>query len=731
MNNRTPRILASFVTLGLGAAAGAQCTPEWLPTPSIPGVTGDGPVSCATTWDPDGAGPLEPVLVIGGGFEAAGNVITPGLAAWNGKEWTGLGPLGARVLAVYNGDLIAAGQFTQAPGGVPAQGIARFDGTSWHALGAGLNQQVFALAVYNGELIAAGTFTDAGGGTADNIARWTGTTWLPLGSGVNDAALALTIHNGDLVVGGWFTSAGGQAADKVARWNGFTWTPVNDPANVVVVEAMHVYQGEIIAAGTMLIPGASGFTMVARWTGTAWQELGGDTNDHIFEFCEYQGDLICGGIFTNAGGVSAFHLAKWNGSFWSPVFPMSGVGALIEYQGDLIVGGRGTKPNETPMSLVLRWDGVSAGQLGTGTNGAFLDFETFGGDLYAAGEFSTIGDVFAPGIARRVQGEWQAVGGAGGAEVGVVHDLVVFEDALIAAGSFGAARWDGASWHPFGFDTVDGMLVHEGSLYAALGLTGPNSVVRWNPATTSWDAVGSFPEQVFVGALTVHNGELIAGGFGNAANVWRLDGDQWLPVGGWMGFGAVHAFAVYNGELIAGGFIPGSFTNILNGLARFNGTDWVALGGGMHQNNSEWSLFVFDLLVHDGALLAAGGFTHAGSSFIEASNIASWNGSQWSALGAGTTDAAICLHPHGGEVHVGGWFHKAGGKPAGHWARWGCDVGGCYPDCNLDGALTVADFGCFQTKFVAGDPYADCNADGSHTVADFGCFQTNFVVGCP
>ena len=62
-----------------------------------------------------------------------------------------------------------------------------------------------------------------------------------------------------------------------------------------------------------------------------------------------------------------------------------------------------------------------------------------------------------------------------------------------------------------------------------------------------------------------------------------------------------------------------------------------------------------------------------------------------------------------------------------------CPVGPviCYADCNEDGALTVADFGCFQTAFVAGDPYADCNADGSLTVADFGCFQTKFVAGCP
>ncbi len=55
----------------------------------------------------------------------------------------------------------------------------------------------------------------------------------------------------------------------------------------------------------------------------------------------------------------------------------------------------------------------------------------------------------------------------------------------------------------------------------------------------------------------------------------------------------------------------------------------------------------------------------------------------------------------------------------------------CYPDCNTDNQLTVADFGCFQTRFVAGDPYADCNGVGGLTVADFGCFQTRFVAGCP
>ncbi len=59
------------------------------------------------------------------------------------------------------------------------------------------------------------------------------------------------------------------------------------------------------------------------------------------------------------------------------------------------------------------------------------------------------------------------------------------------------------------------------------------------------------------------------------------------------------------------------------------------------------------------------------------------------------------------------------------------EIDSCYPDCNGVGGLTIADFACFQTKFVAGDPYADCNGVGGLTIADFGCFQTAFVAGCP
>ena len=55
----------------------------------------------------------------------------------------------------------------------------------------------------------------------------------------------------------------------------------------------------------------------------------------------------------------------------------------------------------------------------------------------------------------------------------------------------------------------------------------------------------------------------------------------------------------------------------------------------------------------------------------------------------------------------------------------------CYADCNEDGVLNLADFGCFTTKFALKDFYADCNRDGTRNLSDFGCFTTKFALGCP
>src|SRR5688572_19252237 len=131
-----------IVALGLSIASQmlGQCLPPaWSAMNQLPGV--DNSVLAATSWDPDGAGPAPPVLVVGGTFTFAG--------------------------------------------GTAANKVALRDGTSWQPLGTGLyGNDVRAFAVYNGELIAAGQFFSAGGVLTNNIARWNGTSWQPLGMGV-------------------------------------------------------------------------------------------------------------------------------------------------------------------------------------------------------------------------------------------------------------------------------------------------------------------------------------------------------------------------------------------------------------------------------------------------------------------------------------------------------------------------------------------------------------------
>jgi hypothetical protein len=84
--------------------AAAQCD-TWIGTGAFPGTSDI--VRSTATWDPDGAGPLQPVLVAAGAFFAAGASVGSYTALWNGTAWQPLGssiegPSVSKVL-VHNG----------------------------------------------------------------------------------------------------------------------------------------------------------------------------------------------------------------------------------------------------------------------------------------------------------------------------------------------------------------------------------------------------------------------------------------------------------------------------------------------------------------------------------------------------------------------------------------------------------------------------------------------------
>jgi hypothetical protein len=73
-------------------------------------------------------------------------------------------------------------------------------------------------------LYAGGLFTIAGGSSANKIAKWNGSSWSALGSGMNDFVSALTVFDDGigpaLYAGGTFTTAGAVSANRIAKWNG-------------------------------------------------------------------------------------------------------------------------------------------------------------------------------------------------------------------------------------------------------------------------------------------------------------------------------------------------------------------------------------------------------------------------------------------------------------------------------------------------------------------------------
>ncbi|MBI1380619.1 MAG: hypothetical protein GC161_05965 [Planctomycetaceae bacterium] len=129
--------------------------------------------------------------------------------------------------------LFVGGAFTTA-GGTSKSRIAKWNGASWSAVGAGVNDDVLAFGVFDDSsgprLYVGGEFSTAGGVSANHVARWDGATWSALAGGMKDDVFALAPFGagGDhsLYVGGDFQFASGPPGpERIARWRGCQGLP--------------------------------------------------------------------------------------------------------------------------------------------------------------------------------------------------------------------------------------------------------------------------------------------------------------------------------------------------------------------------------------------------------------------------------------------------------------------------------------------------------------------------
>ena len=318
-------------------------------------------------------------------------------------------------LTVFRGELIAAGRFRQI-GGVPANCVARFDGTTWRALGEGV-QRVDALGQpatdawvenlfeYQGDLIIVGRFTHANGLATPYVARWDGETFHPMGGGTNSRIAAIASNDGALVVGGFFSHADGVVVNRVSSWGGSGWSPMERGFSAGVT-ALYEFRGELWAGGLFMLTGTRPARCVARWADGLWMgvEPGFVSNSPlepavVFNFAEHAGELYAVGQFHRWGdSARVTGIARWSEDAWVAVgagLSTSGGSSwgtnLTTFRDELVVVGYMERAGGEIVNNIAAFDGERWAPVGLGTNAEIKSCTAFGDELYIAGLFTRAG----------------------------------------------------------------------------------------------------------------------------------------------------------------------------------------------------------------------------------------------------------------------------------------------------------------------------------------------------
>jgi hypothetical protein len=724
---------ASLASL-CGQAMG-QCDVRWLEGRALSGVDG-GTVSAMKFVDIGGIGPR---LVIGGSFEHASGTPAGYLAYWDGAEFRELGGGADNVVRTFfdwdpDGDgpspslVFVGGAFTSI-GEVSAQGIASWNPQTgeWSALGAGVVGDVRCIGTWDPDgddpgaplMIVGGNFTTAGGETAHNVAAWNGVEWFPLQLGLPDVFvqdIATWDPDGPgpaerkLLIGGAY-DAGPSSLGFILQWTGTGWAhmgaDIRSGGSVWDIETWDPdgagpLMDHVVVGGRIGRMGLQDVHNIVVYNGNTWSTVGDGLSGDVTDIRLHDHDanpatpdrLYTVGSFANSGNVATPLSAQWDGTQWSALFgsitSASSIQRLARGDGDgdgplpesFLISGNFDGTIANPLNGIARWTTSGWARFG-GEFTTRLDqaiawdadpSDGVGPVLVVGGNNQVVHGVAVNNLAQLVDGAWASVGGG----INSAPSALTVWDAdgdgpggqrLIVSGMQLSIAG--------GTTPVNRIAIYDGNAWSAMGL-GLSSGAQ---ALTAWDPDGDGPAH----SLVVAGGGFTTAGGSSIARIASWDGTAWSGLGTGMPSGTIYALMNWDADgsgagnalLIAGG----SFTNAggvsVANLAAWDGTSWSNLGGGVAGQVS--SITNWD---RDGSgpllpvLVVSGQFTIAGG--VPATRIAQWDGTSWSALGAGLNIGASTLRSHDpdgdGPLHsvlvAGGQFSQAGGVPRPYTAVW-------------------------------------------------------------
>ncbi len=308
----------------------------------------------------------------------------------------------------------------------------------------------------------------------------------------------------------------------------------------------------------------------------------------------------------------------------------------------LVIGGDFDSANAAGFNHIAMCDGSGWKPMHIGVNGTVraLTVDTSTNTVVAGGSFTTAGLVNASKIARFTysSGLWSAIGSgitSGGDVNALTYDPV--RNKIYVGGSFTSA----------GGVSTGALARITGSSYAAVSAFFSGTI----NALYFWDGDGS----VYVG------GSFVDPTLGNAANAIKVypGNDSWSGLQGGLPGGGVYAFTDYspdglNHVLVAGGSFGTVNGRVLNSVAYYAGsTGWFPLSTGL-----VGTVRGFSTRPLSSELVAVGQFTLSGSAGL-VNNVARYNGTFWNAMGGGLNSWAFTTMTYKDATYVGGQFTLA------------------------------------------------------------------------
>lgn len=296
----------------------------------------------------------------------------------------------------------------------------------------GLLGGVNTVAVSGTNVYVGGSFTKAGSVNATNIARWNGTSWSALGNGVNDRVYAIAVQGNQVFAGGKFTQAGSVNVNFIAKWDGSSWSALGTGANngvggyVYTLAARTDGPAGVYVGGAFVVANKSDGTSltanyIAQWISNSWSTLGTGVGGYVYGITVSGSNAYVGGNFTTAGSVGANHVARWNNG-WAAltnIFGQNGVNgyvnAIAVNGSNVYVGGNFTgAAGSTGFTNIARYDYSMPAlptwrSVGVGLNDIVLTMAANGTNVYVGGYFTLAGTNSAKRIARWDGTSWSAL----------------------------------------------------------------------------------------------------------------------------------------------------------------------------------------------------------------------------------------------------------------------------------------------------------------------------------